>query len=321
MDKISIQIPEASFVSITLSPVHNLLSLAGKRTSAILSYSDDALELVQRILDENTSENFLCTEFFIMDGCIHLAIGGELGVLKTLNITRATFAGYFRGHGGMITGIKNFNDRYILSCSEDTTIRMWDVRTAKCVCIFGGYQGHRDHVLSMDISPDREYLASSGTDCTIKIWRIPRALDGLKHVHLPIYSSSRIHRSFIRCLRFYGNLIISSSKGSRITAILPRCDASHEAVFVGEIILGSNLVKKFEIHENILIALTESKEIVLYNMYGLGSLTNGITIQTQEEHEVIDFAIGGNEIFILYENSHVTRLRLDLSKFKKTLLE
>jgi polycomb protein EED len=320
MNKLSVEVPEACFTSITSSSAHNLLSLAGRRTSAILSYSDSTLKLVQRILDENTDENLLCTEFFVMNGEAHLAVGGELGILKILNLTKALFVGHLKGHGGMITEIKNLDNRYILSCSEDTTIRMWDVEAMRCVCIFGGYHGHRDYVLSIDISPDGEYLASSGTDCTIKVWRMPRALGRLNYVHLPIYSSSKIHRSFIRCLRFYGNLIVSSSKGNRIAAILPRyseAGPSGETVFIGEIALGSDLVRKFEIHEDVLVALTKNREIVLYDMRGLGFSASGLAVPTQEMHEIVDFAVGSGRVFLLCGNSHVSGLRLDLGRFKR----
>ncbi|MCX5717404.1 MAG: WD40 repeat domain-containing protein [Nitrospirae bacterium] len=74
------------------------------------------------------------------------------------------------GHSGEITSMAISPDgRYMLSGSQDTTIKLWDVSTGREVRTF---QGHSGFVNSVAFSPDGRYAVSGSTDKTIKFWDV-----------------------------------------------------------------------------------------------------------------------------------------------------
>ena len=73
-----------------------------------------------------------------------------------------------KGHTSWINSIAISPDgKYIVSGSDDTTIKVWDFKTGECL---NTLEGHIDSVNSISISPDGKYIVSGSDDDTIKIW-------------------------------------------------------------------------------------------------------------------------------------------------------
>ena len=75
-----------------------------------------------------------------------------------------------RGHAGNVTKVIYSPDsKLIVSTSGDTTIRLWDSKTGRCMNILSG---HSHTVVGVSFSPDGKLLASSSVDKTIRIWDV-----------------------------------------------------------------------------------------------------------------------------------------------------
>ena len=106
------------------------------------------------------------------DGPQLLAAAGKRGIIKVIDTVRRALLLTLSGHGDEIYDIKfSPTDEWLLvSASKDESLRLWNVRTATCVAIFAGHEGHRDAALSVGWHPLGKKIASAGMDTTIKLW-------------------------------------------------------------------------------------------------------------------------------------------------------
>lgn len=73
------------------------------------------------------------------------------------------------GHLKPVTWVVYSPDsRYLVSASEDCTIRVWDPVTGAAIHML---TGHTRRVTSLTISPDGQYIASGSIDSTIRMWK------------------------------------------------------------------------------------------------------------------------------------------------------
>lgn len=73
-----------------------------------------------------------------------------------------------QGHSYTVSSVAMSPDgQYIVSGSEDRTIKVWSLRTGECVRTLSGSSGN---VSSVAVTPDSQYIVSSGLDKDIRIW-------------------------------------------------------------------------------------------------------------------------------------------------------
>ncbi|CAG8678076.1 6516_t:CDS:10 [Cetraspora pellucida] len=98
------------------------------------------------------------------------------------------------GHSGPIFGLSFSPDnKYLVSCSEDRTVRLWSTDTyTNVVC----YKGHNSPVWDVDFSPHGFYFATAGHDRTARLW-------SCDHIYpLRIFAG---HLSDVDCVKFHPN--------------------------------------------------------------------------------------------------------------------
>lgn len=107
------------------------------------------------------------------------------------------------GHTGIINSVDFRPDvGLLLTASDDTTLRLWDIVSGRCLNIF---TGHSDRVLSATISPDGHYMVSISYDKKMYIWDIHTA------THLLSYDVSTFGTA---CFSVDGeNILLCSEKG------------------------------------------------------------------------------------------------------------
>ena len=74
----------------------------------------------------------------------------------------------FNGHTGKIISVAISSDNtFIISGSEDKTIRIWDVESAECIKIL---EGHTSRVQSIALSKNNQFVVSGSFDKTVRLW-------------------------------------------------------------------------------------------------------------------------------------------------------
>jgi transcription initiation factor TFIID subunit 5 len=106
------------------------------------------------------------------------------------------------GHSGPVYAVKFFgNKRFLLSCSQDCTIRLWSLDTLSTISV---YKGHFFPVWDIDIAQNDYYFASGSSDRTAAVWSVENS----KPVRL--FASAL---SDVMCVKFHpnGNYLFTGS--------------------------------------------------------------------------------------------------------------
>ena len=97
------------------------------------------------------------------------------------------------------------NCNYILSGSNDKTVRMWSYSDAQCVRLF---QGGKGAVTCLSFSPDGKLAASAGEDRKVRVWDLAQ---GSQVKELRGHSSELVTLTWCQDSR---NIVSGGSDGS-----------------------------------------------------------------------------------------------------------
>ncbi len=80
-------------------------------------------------------------------------------------------AGRLQGHTNWVTRLAvSPKGRWVATASQDTTARLWDLTTRRCVAVL---KGHPGQVRDVAFSPDGKLVATAGADPLIRLWTVP----------------------------------------------------------------------------------------------------------------------------------------------------
>lgn len=102
-----------------------------------------------------------CVKFAYNDNYVYSA--DEHGIIKRWDLNGQSGCSTFYGHMKSVRTL-DFHPygEYVVSGSNDTTVRLWDVRKEN-QCIYK-YRGHIANINSVKFSPDGSWIASAGTE-------------------------------------------------------------------------------------------------------------------------------------------------------------
>lgn len=98
--------------------------------------------------------------------------------------------------------------RYLLSASQDGTVRLWSLQTWTCLV---AYRGHREPVWDVEWGPRGIYFATASRDRTARLWTTDRT------AALRIFAG---HLGDVNCVRFHPNSLYLATGSSDRTCRL-----------------------------------------------------------------------------------------------------
>ncbi|XP_062131538.1 LOW QUALITY PROTEIN: U4/U6 small nuclear ribonucleoprotein Prp4 [Drosophila sulfurigaster albostrigata] len=99
----------------------------------------------------------------------HIATGSQDNTCKIWDLRRRQPVYTIPAHTNLISDVKYQQDggSFLVTCSYDSTTKIWSNKTWQPLKTL---QGHDNKVISVDVSPNSQYIATTSFDRTFKLW-------------------------------------------------------------------------------------------------------------------------------------------------------
>jgi len=135
------------------------------------------------------------------------------------------------GHSHFVEDVVLSSDgQFALSCSWDTTLRLWDLNLGESTRTFCG---HKKDALSVAFSSDNRQIVSGSRDKTLKLWN---TLGECKHTIDGEGSGAGAHNEWVSCVRFSPNIanpLVVSGGWDKQVKVWNLRDCKLKTTFVG----------------------------------------------------------------------------------------
>ena len=191
---------------------------------------------------------FYCVDATKIENIYYIAFGGNTNsiFLYTINIEKEDVQENIEeliGHKNDINDLKflTVNQNILISASSDSTVRLWDVKQKKLLCIYGGPFGHPSHVLTLDFHLSEQFIASAGFDQVVMFWDIDFVLKKYNNnenenfkciLKTKPFFETLVHENYIDTVKFLGDLVLSKSTNGVILLWKPMFNDEKDHHFI-----------------------------------------------------------------------------------------
>eukprot|EP01083_Nonionella_stella_P055679 146764_1 len=243
-----------SFFEYGSDAINNVFATVSSNHATVyeLNKQNGKISCLQSYLDEAWDESYHCVTFAVdkKTSAPLLIIAGKLGVIKIIDCNTQKMKRSLLGHGYRINYLLNhpLDNNIIISCSDDQSLRIWNIETGHCLAIIAGHDGHRAAVLSCDVHQNGKWLVSCGQDQCIKIWNLMDMNTWIeqsyelpmnhktKIIQFPVYSRHKIHSDHLDHVCWFNDFILSKSTESVIKIWMPPLDDFEKSIkTIGEL--------------------------------------------------------------------------------------
>lgn len=231
------------FNDVTAGCENVFATVGANRATIYRAEPNGDVKLVQAYVDASEDEAFFACAWCKASGVSDalLAIAGVSGIVRVINVTTEGVWKDIRGHGNSVNDVcaHPLAPHLLISASKDESVRLWNINAGVCVAVFAGAWGHRNEVLTLhfkttDADPMNGDIvfASGAMDNVIKVWSIAGYEDVVQkaetwtdgvaafptaRIQTPCFSSFRVHKNYVDCVRWFGDLIMSKSVEQSVT--------------------------------------------------------------------------------------------------------
>lgn len=118
-------------------------------------------------------------------GNIYVAAGTVMSGVIVWDLETRAILHVLTAHEGSIFGVKiSYDGKHIISCSDDRSVKLCDLRTGK---VLASGWGHGSRIWSLEFVSSSENsvgIFSTGEDCTARLWHYQKGSGSLTQTHL-----------------------------------------------------------------------------------------------------------------------------------------
>ena len=158
-------------MSLNVKFIHSYVaSLLYEKNTLIAAVDNNIAIWDMKNIEQNSNPTYLPSSESIKDMTIfkdNVLVGASYKHIALWDIEKKAFIAKLTGHQGWVRNVINFKNKFLISSSDDHTIRFWNVDTRRC---FYTMTYHTNAVFGLGLNEHR--LISGSSDHAMMVWEL-----------------------------------------------------------------------------------------------------------------------------------------------------